>query len=378
VQLTAGLASVTTVTDADTVENTVTNTGRSLYSAEVVLPPGSIVDSFGDPVTDVVVAIANNVVSDASYADVFPGFFLGTPLTGSPGPIESFGFMEIRVSDPAGIEQYTLDPTVGATIFIPVNPDPVGVNSIPLWRLDEATGIWEETGTATRVGSTNVFEADVTSFSFYNLDRPLFSPVTLTVTAYDDPYSFGGYTPSFGAIPAPGVSITVNISQPFDSGAVWQGRGITGQNGQLVLVVPPGFLDVVGNKGDKTYNGFAYQQNLNNNTASINLFNYAPPLAPPPPPPPPPDPDLVEIELIVAAGNDYSGETAFLIVEDVTSLLAAGFNFNVETGPAVAETGFDAQVINVVGNTLELSFPINLTDFGLIQGAIVTVVGYTD
>jgi hypothetical protein len=44
----------------------------------------------------------------------------------------------------------------------------------------------------------------------------------------------------------------------------------------------------------------------------------------------------------------------------------------------VAETGFDAWVVNVVGNTLELSFPINLTDFGFIQGATVTVVGYPD
>ena len=368
VQLTAGFASVTTVTDADTDDNTVVNTGRSLYSAEVELPAGSIVDSNGDPVTDVVVAIANNVVSDASYANVFPGFFLGDPLVGSVGPIESFGFMEIRVSDPAGIEEYTLDPAVGATIFIPVNPDPVGVNSIPLWRLDDATGIWEETGTATRVGSTNVFEADVTSFSTYNLDRPLFETVTLTVTAYDDPFNVR--TDAFGTIPAPGVAVTVDISQP-DDGAVWQGRGVTGQNGQLVLVVPPGWLSVVGKKGDKTYNGFAYDQG-SNNTASIDLFNYAPPLAPPPAPPPDPDPELISIELIVAAGN-ASGETAFLIVEDASSLIEAGFESNVW---AVAETGFDLQIIDVVGNTLELNFPVDLTEFGLIEGATVTLVSY--
>jgi hypothetical protein len=142
--------------------------------------------------------------------------------------------------------------------------------------------------------------------------------------------------------------------------------------------VPAGFLSVQGKKGDSTYNGYSYQEG--SGTASINLFNSAPVLQPPPPPPPPPppDPDLVEIELIVAAGNDYSGETEFLIVEDVTSLLAAGFNFNIETGPAVVETGFDARVVDVVGNTLELSFPIDLTEYGFIQGATVTVVGYPD
>jgi hypothetical protein len=58
--------------------------------------------------------------------------------------------------------------------------------------------------------------------------------------------------------------------------------------------------------------------------------------------------------------------------------LEAGFNFNIETGPAVVDTGFDARVVDVVGNTLELSFPINLTEYGFIQGATVTVVGYPD
>jgi hypothetical protein len=288
---------------------------------------------------------------------------LGEPLTGSPGPIESFGFMEIRVSDPAGIEEYTLDPAVGATIFIPVNPDPVGVNSIPLWRLDDDTGIWEETGTATRVGSTNVFEADVTSFSTYNLDRPLFDTSTLTVTAYNDTGIYGLYQQT-GTIPAPGVAITVDIIS--GGSAVWQGRGITDPNGQLELIVPSGWLSVVGKQGTNIYHGFAYQQGPNN-TASINLFKFAPPLDPPPPPPPNPS-----VELIVAAGN-ASGETAFLIVEDASSLIEAGFEPNLW---AIEELGFDVGVVSINGNTLELSFPVDLTEFGLVQGATVTVELY--
>jgi len=370
-----GYGSSTLIADASTQANTVTNTGRLAYNAEVDLPAGAIVDSNGDPVDDVLVNIANNVVTDPGVANVFPGLFLGTPLSGSQGPIESYGFVEITLTDPAGIEQLSLDPAVGATIYIPVNPDPVGTDTIPLWRLDDATGIWEETGTATRVGSTNVFEASVTSFSTYNLDRPMLAPVTLTVTAYED-RSWNSI--NAGTIPAPGVTVTVDVLEDFYDDVVWQGRGITDANGELELSVPAGFLKVVGKKGDKFYNGYYYNQETTG-LASINLFNFLAELQPPPPPPPPPtDPDLVEIELIVAAGNDYSGETEFLIVEDVTSLLAAGFNFNIETGPAVVETGFDARVVNVVGNTLELSFPINLTEYGFIQGATVTVVGYPD
>jgi hypothetical protein len=74
----------------------------------------------------------------------------------------------------------------------------------------------------------------------------------------------------------------------------------------------------------------------------------------------------------VAAGND-SGETEFLIVEDASSLIAAGFG----TGTwAIAELGFDAFVVSINNNTLELSFPIVLAQFGLVQGATVTVASY--
>ena len=357
VQFAAGFASVTTVTDADTDDNTVVNTGRSLYSAEVELPAGSIVDSNGDPVTDVVVAIANNVVSDTSYANVFPGFFLGDPLVGSPGPIESFGFMEIRVSDPAGLEEYTLDPAVGATIFIPVNPDPVGTDTIPLWRLDEDTGIWEEVGEATRVGSTNVFEADVTSFSFYNLDVPLASPVTLTVTVYDDP-DLGLYDQQ-GTIPAPGVAVTVDIIPGGDT--VWQGRGITDQNGELELIVPPGFLRVVGKKGTETYNGRAYNQSFG--SASIDLFKFAPPLDPP-------VNQYDPIPLILAAGTDFVGETAFLVVEDASVL---GEYWQVASWYC-QELLLDFYVVGLVGDTIELNAPVDLTSFNLEVGSTVTFV----
>ena len=361
VQLTAGFASVTTVTDADTVENTVTNTGRSLYSAEVVLPAGSVVDEAGDPVTDVVVSLANNVVSDTSYADVFPGFFSGIPLTGTPGPIESFGFMEIRVSDPAGLEEYSLDPLEGATIFIPVNPDPVGIDTIPLWRLDESTGIWEEVGEATRVGSTNVFEADVTSFSFYNLDVPLANTVTLTVTAYDD-IDLGLYDQQ-GTIPAPGVAVTVDILES-NNGAVWQGRGITDQNGELELVVPPGFLNVVGKKGTETYNGRAYNQSFG--SASIDLFKFAPPLLPPDSG----DNGYDPIPLVLAAGTDFVGETAFLVVEDASVL---GEYWQVASWYC-QELLLDFYVVGLVGDTIELNAPVDLTSFNLEVGSTVTFV----
>jgi hypothetical protein len=131
-------------------------------------------------------------------------------------------------------------------------------------------------------------------------------------------------------------------------------------------------LNVVGKKGDKTYNGFAYDQG-SNNTASIDLFNYAPPLAPPPAPPPDPDPDPnPRLQLVVAAGNDYLGETEFLIVENASGLLEVFEPYRW----AIEEFGFDVSIVSITDNTLRLSFPLSLV--GLNPGDTITVELYFD
>jgi hypothetical protein len=348
-----GYGSNIVIADADTQEQTVTNTGRTFDNAEVVLPAGSVVDSNGDPVSDVIVSIANNVVSDLGMASTFPGFFLGTSNSYT-GPIESYGFIDVRLSPLTGSEVYSLDPTKPATIRIPVYPDPVGIDTIPLWRLDETTGIWEQTGEATRVGSTTVFEAQVTTFSYYNLDRPMVDPVVLTVTAYN-------YNTTFNSIPAPGVAVTIDIlDSAYYGNAIWQGRGITNANGQLVISAPAGFLRVVGKKDTATYNGYGYNQGAG--TASIDLYPDAPPLEPPPP--------SGNIDLIMAAGNTYSpATTRFLIVEDATALAIA-------TGGPYYPTfsGFDVYVIDILDNTIELSGDVILSANLQAEGATISFV----
>jgi hypothetical protein len=202
-----------------------------------------------------------------------------------------------------------------------------------------------------------VFEADVTSFSFYNLDVPLASPVTLTVTVYDDP-DLGLYDQQ-GTIPAPGVAVTVDIIPGGDT--VWQGRGITDQNGELELIVPPGFLRVVGKKGTETYNGRAYNQSFG--SASIDLFKFAPPLDPP-------VNQYDPIPLVLAAGTDFVGETAFLVVEDASVL---GEYWQVASWYC-QELLLDFYVVGLVGDTIELNAPVDLTSFNLEVGSTVTFV----
>ena len=245
-----------------------TGTGRASNNAEVSFPANAIVDGSNNPVASATMKIGNIVVSDTGAADVFPGYFLGD-VSGSNDPIESYGYINVSVEDGSG-NPLSLNPAIGATVRIPVNPDPVGTNSINAWRLNETTGIWEQAGTANRVGATNVFEFTTTTFSWLNLDVPLPSTCSLTVTVYA---SKEGASP---VTKAKGVDVTVNINQTQwgNRPSIWQGRGTTDANGQVTMDVPPGYLSVRGKRGLTTFLGDSYGTygSAGSCTATIDLY----------------------------------------------------------------------------------------------------------
>ena len=209
----SGTGSSVSLTGLTTGAVTGTGTGRASNNAEVEFPVNAIVDGSNNPVASATMKIGNIVVSDTGAADVFPGYFLGD-VSGSNDPIESYGYINVSVEDGSG-NPLSLNPAIGAIVRIPVNPDPVGTNSIDVWRLNETTGIWEQAGTANRVGVTNVFEFTTTTFSWLNLDVPLPSTCSLTVTAY---------ATQDQSTTAKGVDVTVNVTtQAWGSRpTIWQ------------------------------------------------------------------------------------------------------------------------------------------------------------
>ena len=227
-----------------------TGTGRPSNNAEVSFPANAIVDGGNNPVASATMKIGNILVSDTGATDIFPGTFLGE-ISGSDEPIESYGYVNVSVEDGGG-NSLSLNPAIGATVRMPVNPDPVGENTIATWRLNETTGVWEQGSNATRVGASNVFEFNVTSFSWWNIDKPIPVCCDLTVTVYAD---------TLGTVFANGVDVTVNVT-PTNWGSrptIWQGRGTTNSNGQVTMKVPPGILEVVGKRGSTTYIGTGYE-----------------------------------------------------------------------------------------------------------------------
>ena len=278
-QTQTGIQSSVPLTGLTSGTVTGTGTGRPSNNAEVSFPANAIVDGGNNPVASATMKIGNILVSDTGATDIFPGTFLGE-ISGSDEPIESYGYVNVSVEDGGG-NSLSLNPAIGATVRMPVNPDPVGENTIATWRLNETTGVWEQGSNATRVGASNVFEFNVTSFSWWNIDKPIPVCCDLTVTVYAD---------TLGTVFANGVDVTVNVT-PTNWGSrptIWQGRGTTNSNGQVTMKVPPGILEVVGKRGSTTYIGTGYETSGTPSSclASMSLYpqydwnNPFPPAAP--------------------------------------------------------------------------------------------------
>ena len=278
-QTQTGIQSSVPLTGLTSGTVTGTGTGRPSNNAEVSFPANAIVDGGNNPVASATMKIGNILVSDTGATDIFPGTFLGE-ISGSDEPIESYGYVNVSVEDGSG-NALSLNPAIGATVRMPVNPDPVGENTIATWRLNETTGVWEQGSNATRVGASNVFEFNVTSFSWWNIDKPIPVCCDLTVTVYAD---------TLGTVFANGVDVTVNVT-PTNWGSrptIWQGRGTTGSNGQVTMDVPPGFLTVVGKRGSTTYVGTGYETSGTSSSCLASMilypeYNFNNPAPPSPP-----------------------------------------------------------------------------------------------
>ena len=268
VQITITLASAAAIQSTHTISNansntiTVTNTARAENNASVYFPAGAIVDSAGNAVSNVTVQITNVNISDTGSVNTFPGLFIGND-NGTINPIESFGFMNVNLTNTATGAALTLNPAIGATVRLPVDPDPEGEYTIPTYRLDESTGQWILSGTAYRIQGSNIFEFPVTTFSWWNLDwvpQDQCFPFEFTIHANPDDGStanVGDDSTSYSQTSQPGVSlvagVTVYVQTRFQSPAR-RGQGVSNAQGTGTIdCMPGGYLHVYGVKGTTYY-----------------------------------------------------------------------------------------------------------------------------
>src|SRR6056297_3661800 len=154
------------------IETGTDRTGK--FGTRVSLPVDALVDSNGDVVTgDVELSMTPlDVSSDEIFA--FPGGFDGLRPTGELGQLVSFGVADYTFTQNG--ETLQMMPGKTATIEIPVTNANVNTGDIiPLWTLDEDTGLWIEEGNGEIIASADSPSglAMITStghFSWKNID----------------------------------------------------------------------------------------------------------------------------------------------------------------------------------------------------------------
>ncbi len=150
--------------------------------ASVSVSADSFIDANGAPVSgDIDLTITPVDVSRYSSLAAFPGEFAGIPEgESSESLIISFGTVEFEFTQNS--EPIQLAPGQSADIIIPIyfetyqDGSLVSVgDTIPLWSLDEGTGIWSQEGVGIVIASTEsptgfAMEASVNHFSWWNCD----------------------------------------------------------------------------------------------------------------------------------------------------------------------------------------------------------------
>lgn len=137
--------------------------------ASVILPPAGYMDANGTAYTgDVIVKMSYYPITTQSGRAAFPGTFEGIEGNNT-FPIQSYGFMNVELTDPQG-NALNLDANSTATLIFPKDSNLNSPFVIPLWYYDKDQGYWVEEGQAVSSVNHSVFEGTVTHFTSWNLD----------------------------------------------------------------------------------------------------------------------------------------------------------------------------------------------------------------
>jgi hypothetical protein len=200
--------------------------------SKVALPAGGIVTAAnGTAYTGTVNVYAAYI--DPTASDIFaaiPGSLMANDQNDARVALTSYGMLAVELEGASGEKlQIKSGQNAVLTTFIPIAAQASAPVSIPLWYLDEATGIWKQQGSATKQGDKYV--GNVPHFSFWNCDVAA-QTVTLQMTING---------PSGQPLP----NVLVRLSRPSQYGTyayTWtdslgQVRGIVPANETLTLSV---------------------------------------------------------------------------------------------------------------------------------------------
>ncbi|WP_165917247.1 carboxypeptidase-like regulatory domain-containing protein [Flaviaesturariibacter aridisoli] len=141
--------------------------------SRVTLPAAGVVDaSNGAAYTGAVKVYAQYIDPSApDFGQTVPGSLLADDKNGGRVVLNSFGMLAVELEGSAG-QKLQIKPgsTASLTFAIPAAAQASAPATIPLWYVDETSGLWKEQGSAVKTGNTYV--GTVSHFSFWNCDVP--------------------------------------------------------------------------------------------------------------------------------------------------------------------------------------------------------------
>jgi hypothetical protein len=182
-----------------------------------------------------------------------PGSFLANDMGNKRVVLTSYGMMAVELASASGeILQIADGKTATLTTPIPASISNSAPSSIPLWYLDEQTGLWKQEGQAIKTGS--VYTGEVKHFSYWNCD--VSGPTVNFFATFVNPDG------------VPMSSVYVKIKPAIGNGS--SAHGYTDTLGQVSGPIPANtnlILEVRSN----TCNTIVYSQNIGPYSSSVSL-----------------------------------------------------------------------------------------------------------
>ncbi len=107
--------------------------------------------------------------TSADISQIVPGSFQGTDADNNRVTLKSYGMLAVELEGNSGEQlQIATGKTAKLRFIIPSSLRSTAPATIPLWSVDETSGLWKQEGSATK--GTDYYEGDVSHFSFWNCD----------------------------------------------------------------------------------------------------------------------------------------------------------------------------------------------------------------
>lgn len=227
-------------------------------------PAFAFVDQDGDPLEGQVAMSVTPVTPNNGRVYGFQGSYYGLDGRLQLEQIATFGSVEVRLEQNG--QDVQLADGVTATIEIPID-DIEGVRAgelIPLWSLDEGSGIWVQEGTAEVVSHPTIAgaymgRAEVSHFSTWNVDEVV-SSTAITVLPQYEP----------GAIEVPLDRFIVNSYSIDPRLPVTRSAALVSPMGEANVITAAGYCNRISDRDSCTI-GFFPEVQGGGEPASLNV-----------------------------------------------------------------------------------------------------------